>query len=66
MQLPVYTHPTLTVLIDDSDSFLKSMAFQLDPALARKTFHDTSTDGTAKRCAWPLMRQMRSISMATL
>ena len=43
MQLPVYTHPTLTVLIDDSDSFLKSMAFQLDPALARKTFHDTST-----------------------
>ena len=43
MQLPVYTHPTLTVLIDDSDSFLKSLAFQLDPALARKTFHDTST-----------------------
>ena len=43
MMLPVYTHPTLTVLIDDSDSFLKSLAFQLDPALARKTFHDTST-----------------------
>ena len=43
MQLPVYTHPTLTVLIDDSDSFLKSLAFQLDPALARKTFHDTSS-----------------------
>ncbi len=42
MQLPVHTHPTLTVLIDDSDSFLKSLAFQLDPALARKTFHDTS------------------------
>lgn len=41
MQLPVYTHPTLTVLIDDSDSFLKSLAFQLDPSLARKTFHDT-------------------------
>ena len=43
MQLPVYTHPTLTVLIDDSDSFLKSLAFQLDPALARQTFHDTSS-----------------------
>lgn len=42
MHLPVYTHPTLTVLIDDSDSFLKSMAFQLDPMLSRKTFHDTS------------------------
>ena len=41
MMLPVYTHPTLTVLIDDSNSFLKSLAFQLDPALARKTFHDT-------------------------
>ncbi|PKV45519.1 response regulator receiver domain-containing protein [Janthinobacterium sp. 61] len=43
MQLPVYTHPTLTVLIDDSDSFLKSLAFQLDPGLARKTFRDTSS-----------------------
>ncbi|MGK5038224.1 hypothetical protein [Janthinobacterium sp. LB3P118] len=43
MQLPVYTHPTLSVLIDDSDSFLKSLAFQLDPGLARKTFHDTSS-----------------------
>ncbi|MFZ4873913.1 response regulator [Janthinobacterium sp. Mn2066] len=42
MQLPVYTHPTLTVLIDDSDSFLKSLAFQLAPSLARKTFHDTT------------------------
>ena len=38
MILPVHTHPTLTVLIDDSESFLKSLAFQLDPALARKTF----------------------------
>ncbi|WP_317201145.1 hypothetical protein [Janthinobacterium sp.] len=41
MQLPVYTHPTLTVLIDDSESFLRSLSFQLDPALANKTFHDT-------------------------
>lgn len=42
MQLPVYTHPTLTVLVDDSDSFLKSLSFQLDPMLASMTFHDTS------------------------
>jgi len=42
MQLPVYSHPTLTVLVDDSDSFLKSLSFQLDPMLAAKTFHDTS------------------------
>jgi CheY-like chemotaxis protein len=42
MHLPVYAHPTLTVLIDDSDSFLRSLSFQLDPMLANKTFHDTS------------------------
>lgn len=42
MQLPVYTHPTLTVLVDDSDSFLRSLSFQLDPGLARKTFHDAN------------------------
>lgn len=41
MQLPVYTHPTTTVLVDDSGSFLKSLSFQLDPALATNTFHDT-------------------------
>lgn len=39
--LPVYQHPTLTVLIDDSQSFLDSLAFQLHPQLARKVFHDT-------------------------
>ncbi|MRW83280.1 response regulator [Pseudoduganella sp. FT26W] len=42
MHLPVYAHPTLTILIDDSDSFLRSLSFQLDPMLANKTFHDTS------------------------
>ncbi len=40
MHLPIYHHPSLTVLIDDSDSFLKSLAFQLDPALASLAFHD--------------------------
>jgi CheY-like chemotaxis protein len=41
MHLPIYHHPSLTVLIDDSDSFLRSLAFQLDPSLASKSFHDT-------------------------
>lgn len=39
--LPVYQHPTLAVLIDDSQSFLDSLSFQLHPQLARKVFHDT-------------------------
>ena len=43
MSLPIYHHPSLTVLIDDSDSFLKSLSFQLDPSLASKAFHDTRT-----------------------
>ena len=43
MSLPLYTHPTLTVLVDDSDSFLRSLSFQLDPIHASKTFHDTTT-----------------------
>ncbi|MGV7209003.1 response regulator [Oxalobacteraceae bacterium A2-2] len=41
MQLPVYAHPTMTVLVDDSDSFLSSLSFQLDPMLAARTFHDS-------------------------
>lgn len=41
MTLPIYQHPSLTVLIDDSDSFLRSLSFQLDPMLASKSFHDT-------------------------
>ncbi|MES2901381.1 MAG: response regulator [Pseudomonadota bacterium] len=41
MQLPIYLHPSLTVLIDDSDSFLSSLSFQLDPSLTSKSFHDT-------------------------
>lgn len=38
--LSVYRHPTLTVLIDDSRSFLDSLAFQLSPQLALKLFHE--------------------------
>jgi CheY-like chemotaxis protein len=42
MRLPILSHPTTAVLVDDSDSFLKSLSFQLDPLLPSKTFHDTS------------------------
>lgn len=38
--LSVYRHPTLTVLIDDSRSFLDSLAFHMNPHMARKLFHD--------------------------
>ena len=43
MSLPIYHHPSLTVLIDDSDNFLRSLSFQLDPTLASVSFHDTSS-----------------------
>lgn len=39
--LSVYQYPTLTVLIDDSQSFLDSLTFQLNPQLACKVFYDT-------------------------
>src|SRR4051812_28713831 len=50
MHLPIYQHPSLTVLVDDSDTFLRSLSFQLDPALASMSFHDA-------RCAldWLLL-----------
>lgn len=38
--LPAYQHPTLTVLIDDNQSFLSSLALQLNPQMACKSFHD--------------------------
>jgi CheY-like chemotaxis protein len=38
--LPVYQYPTMTVLIDDSQSFLKSLAFHLQAQRACKVFHD--------------------------
>lgn len=40
MKLPVYSHPTMTVLVDDSDTFLQSLVFQLDPMQASVCFHD--------------------------
>lgn len=41
IQFPIYQHPTLTFLIDDSQMFLRSLSFQLDPKIISKTFHDT-------------------------
>jgi CheY-like chemotaxis protein len=40
MSLPIYQHPSLAVLVDDSASFLQSLAFQLDPMLPKKAFCD--------------------------
>src|SRR4051812_42428843 len=40
IQFPVYRHQTLTILVDDSQSFLESMAFRLQPAAESKVFHD--------------------------
>jgi len=38
--LPVYQYPALTVLIDDSPSFLESLIFKLTPQLECRAFHD--------------------------
>jgi CheY-like chemotaxis protein len=42
MTLPIYQHPTMTVLVDDSASFLHSLRFQLGPAFPSIGFSDTS------------------------
>jgi len=42
MSLPIYQHPTMTVLVDDSVSFLHSLRFQLGNALPSITFSDAS------------------------
>lgn len=41
--LPIYQHPVLVVLIDDSQSYLDSVTFQLDSSLICKTFTDIQT-----------------------
>jgi CheY-like chemotaxis protein len=41
--LPVYQYPTLTVLVDDSQSFLDSLVFQLAPQLGCKAFYDAGS-----------------------
>jgi len=59
MKLPVHYHPTTTVLVDDSDTFLRSLSFQLDPAQPNIRFHDTVAalewfGRSARRAALPL------------
>jgi CheY-like chemotaxis protein len=41
MTLPIYQHPTTTVLVDDSPSFLHSLRFQLGAAFPSIGFSDT-------------------------
>jgi CheY-like chemotaxis protein len=38
--LPVCRYPTLTVLVDDSASFIANLEFQMNPAIAVKSFQD--------------------------
>lgn len=38
ISLPIYQHPTVVVLVDDSASFIASVEFQLAPSLAVKSF----------------------------
>lgn len=40
MSLPVCRYPTLTVLVDDSASFIANLEFQMNPAIAVKSFQD--------------------------
>ncbi len=40
--LPVYRHPVLTVLIDDNQDFLDSLAFRLDSRMTCVSFRDPS------------------------
>jgi CheY-like chemotaxis protein len=40
--LPVYQHPTLVILVDDSPSFIESLEFQMNPSIAVKSFQDAS------------------------
>jgi CheY-like chemotaxis protein len=41
MTLPIYQHPTMTVLVDDSPSFLHSLRYQLGPAFPSIGFSET-------------------------
>lgn len=40
MRLPIYQHPSLTVLVDDSEAFLARLQFELGPAVPSKAFSD--------------------------
>lgn len=40
MRLPIYQHPSLTVLVDDSEAFLARLQFELGAAVVSKAFSD--------------------------
>jgi CheY-like chemotaxis protein len=40
MQLPIYQHPSLTVLVDESEAFLARLQFELGAAVTSKAFSD--------------------------
>ncbi|CAH0294892.1 hypothetical protein SRABI118_04191 [Massilia sp. Bi118] len=41
MTLPIFQHPTMTVLVDDSPSFIHSLRYQLGPGFPSIGFSDT-------------------------
>ncbi len=54
--LPVYFHPSLTVVVDDSQLFVESLGFQMDPSRAMLAFNDPD-----EALAW--LRQWHSLRM---
>jgi CheY-like chemotaxis protein len=40
MRLPIYQHPSLTVLVDDSTAYLARLQFELGPSITSKPFDD--------------------------
>jgi CheY-like chemotaxis protein len=40
MRLPIYQHPSLTVLVDDSTAYLARLQFELGPSVTSKPFDD--------------------------
>jgi len=54
MNLPIYQHPTMTVLVDDSTSFLNSLRFHLGAALPSMTFGTPTTalNWLREQCRW--------------
>lgn len=60
--LPVYRHPALTVLVDDSRSFLDSIAFRLDRKMAHKAFDDAPAAlDWLHQAGWQPMRNANEI-----
>ena len=61
MTLPIYQHPTMTVLVDDSPSFLDSLRFQLGAAFPSIGFSDA-----AEALAWLRQHGAAPAALASL